>query len=188
VFDRLPVDCAFFLEGEGAVLYVIERRPRTFQIVQGSRRFKLSFPFLQFFVPAGDAGVLAPVHVTCTVKPLESGSDDLFLPPLPNVHADGSICFGEVEAKGKLSEKPWESVGLIPGRFLDTLFNNDLYQGGVDSKMGTLAAWEESSKKNPLFALNVKYARLTSFAGLVAKYPQGFGKPARRSAPTQIEL
>jgi hypothetical protein len=178
VFDRLPVDCAFSLEGGGAVLFVIERRPRNVVITQGARRFKLSFPFLQFFVPVGESGVLDPVHVTCTVEPLESGADDLFLPPLPNVHHDGRICFGQVESRGKLSEKVWESAGLIPGRFLESAFNNDLSKTGLDPRMKDLAEWEKASAANPLFALGVKYERLASFAGLVAKYPQKFGKPA----------
>ena len=160
---RLPNQTKFFLTQGNITLFVIEQPPQMRTIYYYQKRFHLAFPYT-IFIPIFKDNNFCKLFFFYTNQPLQTLSDPVFLPNINNINTDGSVCMGSksISAIGNNQGSLGEKAELAIACFWQAQFNNDLDSNfsRYAKKYGKLKgyeAWEEHSKKDPLFPLKIKW-------------------------------
>jgi len=142
------------------------------QTVEGYR-FALAFPYI-YFVMVFDKERFSFQEVYFRNKSLKSMSDTFCLAPLPNTFYIGNgmidhngICMGDDEFNQEIKKHTTisEKCETVISNFWQRTFSGDLGQGdykSVDSRIKNLATWQENSKKDSLFVLEIAWKNVKS--------------------------
>lgn len=121
-----------------------------------NRKYFLAFPYLQFIIQSEILGV------SCTNKPMKLKNNKLigYVPPLPNI-SDSFIVCGIDSEFGYYHNDVEKTIEEAISIFWLSGFNHDgeMYPGSSvrRKKIGTFRTWEEKSKQNPNFILDVDW-------------------------------
>lgn len=167
-----PKNCRFcYMKGETTIL-VIEQDPQvrsllfdkgitreTYFSTSEQERFSLALPYV-IFILLFQQKCFTNLYCAWRSAPLTNLSDRLCRPLLPNIHSNLSVCMG-----GDFSNEGGavcEQVENVLNHFWSSQFNNDLsdlwwQKHTFDSKLAPLTLWEEYTRLDPLFVLNVAF-------------------------------
>lgn len=168
-----PKGCRFsFQKGRDTVI-VVEQDPqvRTLSFMQGmqqqttpvknkySERICLSLPYTIFVFSFND-DTFKDVKCFWTTSPLKSLDDNLCCCVLPNIHIGGSVCLSKQDKIGSINNV----CEKVISSFWSSQFNSDLSdqwlkKGSVSSLISTGKLWEEKTREDPLFILNVPFKK-----------------------------
>ena len=169
--------------GDGMVL-VLEEKPkvRTVQwLTEASpadfgkgaiyRPARLAFPFIVIAVAFRGGALTGVQECWYRTRPLETLADELLLPNLYNVSVDSYdqqcwLCLANLKAD--LSRMTWnQKVAAIHSHLWGGGWNrsSEVHEGksywsimqSIDSRVGSVAAWEQASRADPLFPLQVSW-------------------------------
>lgn len=166
--STFPDGTKFCLSKGKATVFVVEEKPqvRTVTFREGFVRgkndyltkdttFQLAFPYVIFVVKLWE-GRFSCLCVYFAKRPLQSLTDTLCWPSLPNIHSDGSVCLRYQEANYKTAA---ECVRAVISHFWQSAFNNDLrdhYDHG-DNPIRNVWDWEKQSQKDAAFVLTTNW-------------------------------
>lgn len=134
----------------------------------GYQRIFLSFPYVQYFfrkVPltknryasVNNGKIKAAFHVTISNKPMASMEDIVHVVPLPHAFDDASFCIRPNLSKcntfAEMFEKTVEDFWL--SRFSHSL--SFLGCAAMEKVLKNYKSWEEKSKADPAFVLDVPW-------------------------------
>jgi hypothetical protein len=167
-----PRGCRFCFQKGNNTIVVIEQEPqvRTLSFMAGmqgddqdlersdqSERAFLSLPYSLFVFSFKDDMFL---NVRCywRTEPLKSLTDTVHCCVLPNIHVGGMVCLGTGTISGNISDV----CESILAQFWASQFNMDLAdewwgKGRLAPAIATGRAWQEYTRTNPLFILQVPF-------------------------------
>jgi len=198
----LPQGTRFHIRKGDYDFLVIEQAPsvRTISVSSGLSRddnrthFNLAFPYVVFLLVFKEERMIQQ-YTSYRAKPLESLEDVLCRPNLSNM--DGlRMCTG---FKGHEVDGLIARTNEVVGHFWTSQFNTDWTDNfeRYSSQQETLksfAIWEENSKKNPLFVLDVDWIQKCSLRELIMdnmnnidEFSTKFGEEEIRAAFTIAE-
>jgi hypothetical protein len=140
-------------------------------------RYSLSFPYVYFFM-VFDKGQYFYHQMYFRNKPMTSVREHIHLAPLPNVYRDDknetykSVCMGSTFNSDlrALNLPIARQVEVVVSEFWQRTFSRDLGNGqpeSVDAKIKDYATWQDNSKKDPLFILNVNWPKGKTIKGVI---------------------
>lgn len=173
----------FHCHGRQAIL-IIEDKP-TVRTVKFSHHspgndlnkssYRLAFPYIIYLIRfiEGPAGWLYnALSVSYRNSPLESISDEVFHPNLPNI-SEGvhAVCMPYPDGDKSLSK----AASLVINEFWASEFGDDLMDGWynnceLDGRIETLSAWEKASRNDPFFPLTVKWANTNTLKRILIAF------------------
>lgn len=124
---------------------------------------QLSFPFVIFVVVVDNKNAY-DLKVFYNDRPLRTLHDRIFRSNFPNVQENGSVCLSFSRGKGK-DRSVAEKVNEIIAYFWDSHFSSDYVElnynpsAKIDPRLKNIWAWEEESRKDPLFTLRVPWIK-----------------------------
>jgi hypothetical protein len=171
--NALPYGTRFaFQRGKNTAVYVVEQPPQahtvSFSRITEAGTFTLAFPFVIFFVAVKDQKCYG-LQVFFRNKPLETLSDAMCCPALPNINGFW-VCFPRPEIKGSATQV----VEATIQNFWGSIFNAD-YTGYFDGarssipEISSLKEWAQRSKQNPYFGLSLHWQSANRSVGQVAE-------------------
>jgi hypothetical protein len=169
----LPNGTRLYLSQNEETIIVVEEPPqvRTIKWKAGHciRQYHFAFPYVVFIIKF-EMQAVKDVFVYYRNQPLKKGDNELFLPNLPNLGAQGiddeaDICLGTLEVDVNLSLA--EKVEMIINNFWESAFNPEEYyertyfcrSKKLDKRVSSFAAWQKATKENPLFVLEIDWLR-----------------------------
>jgi len=167
----LPRGCIYMARLENRQLLVMETPARVHTIRYGQGSYRLSVPFVQFYLillRMGDQYELQRVRASCTKQPVRKMDDNLFRLPLPNTNSDGGLCTGRMRS---IKGTPQEIAENFAARYWGGAFNDDLsihfpeLHGRSISIAEIIKRWAKLTEENPFFAIE-KDTRLTPHTSL----------------------
>lgn len=135
-------------------------------------RFTLAFPYVYFLI-AFDDGKYNRHQTFFRNSPLTSVNEHVYFAPLPNIFRDedgryGAMCMGRHALKHIADQNTVSrQVDAAIGAFWQTPFSNDLGTGNYDSYFGSWGQWQQKTKEDPLFVLNIKWNNGKTVKGVV---------------------
>ncbi len=99
----LPQNTKFVFTKGSKDVYFIEEAPRVRSIVWDGERVQVSFPYVVFAVVLDHGGY----HLTYAFfrnTPLSTSADKLYWPSLPDIYAEGHVCYNGTRVRGTPSE------------------------------------------------------------------------------------
>lgn len=166
--STFPDGTKFCFSKGKATVFVVEEKPQvqtvTFRegFVRGENdyltkdtTFQLAFPYVIFVVKLWE-GRFSCLCLYFTKRPLQSLTDTLCWPSLPNIHSSGSVCLRYPDANYKTVA---ECVRAVISHFWQSAFNNDLrdhYDHG-DNPIRNVWDWEKQSQKDAAFVLTTNW-------------------------------
>lgn len=91
---------------------------------------ELHLPYLQLFTLIRDNGTIRNTiksFITCTKNTLTTLDQNIYIPPLGNISANGQVCFGRSAAPVGINEKtPAEITRILLNHFLQSPFNEEI--------------------------------------------------------------
>jgi hypothetical protein len=171
--NALPYGTRFaFQRGKNMAVYVVEQPPQihtvSFSNIREEGTFTLAFPFVVFFVAIKDQKCYG-LRVFFRNQPLETLSDSLYCPALPNINSYW-VCFPRPEIKGSATQV----VEATIQNFWGSGFNKD-YAGYFDGarssipEISSLKAWAQRSKETPYFGLSLNWQSANRSVGQAAE-------------------
>lgn len=146
------------------------------------RTVRLAFPFLVLVIGFRGGALTGYQQCFFRTSPLRSTADMLCFPNLLNVaSAYGQLCWLCLANLGNnLAGQPWsDKVGLIWKHLFGAGFNgsSEVHEGmsywsatrNIDPRFASIEAWEEASKKEPLFPLRVPWRPIGRSVGAVVE-------------------
>lgn len=182
----LPRNCFYMLKEDDRIVYAIEIQASIKKVVwldrhNGERsNHMISIPYTQFYIQARENGMVGNMFISCTKTPVLSLTDELFVPPYPNIYerGEGSVCTGSmrVPQDAPLGAK----INNIVSGFFEADFNKDLTPSwlfGVDDYNEYLPRWEEATKADRFFAVadTTEYRPRGTTVGAFIKSKISFG-------------
>lgn len=168
---RLPKNCIYMERENGKAVIVVQTTPWTIPLkykARGSNEqqtFKLSMPFIQYWVAINASDAIISVHITCTKENIEEKTQ-LYKLPVPNQHEMGNsyMCMGDMKIPMELPLH--KRIDRVIQEFWSSNFNDDLHAGWPSflefTENGNVitgfAGWEKHSASNPMCALMFNYA------------------------------
>lgn len=155
---------------------VIEQSPRLVTTMWdiGKYYYTLAFPFVIFVVRVvkNQGGFhFKHVFVYYRKERLYDYSQELYYPNLPNLHSNCLVCLG---ARVPSSRSSVETAKNAVQTFWATVFNNDLPHHFIraqklDERLESVLSWEQASKKNWKFILNVPWKQACNLKDAIAR-------------------
>lgn len=165
----MPTGTRFFQCKGKMLLFVIEQPPmkRTIQTIAATgspvERYKLSFPFVVFFVVLRNRK-FDNLYVLFRTKPLRTMNDALLCPALSNIFDDFHVCFsGPATAEHPVDTAETTLEKFWGGRF--NLFHVNSYFGQI-----TLEEWEKRSQEDSLFGLSYQWRAANQTVASIMEY------------------
>ncbi len=209
--EAIPEGVRFIHRRGDAAVVVIEEKPqlRTVRWLADSssapygqkavyRMTRLAFPFVVIMVALRNGGLTGQQQCFYRTAPLQRLSDPLLYPNLYNVaNGYGQVCWlCLANLKKDLTPLSWEEkVREIRNHVWGAGFNqsSEMHEGmsywqtmrRVDQRVGSLSAWEEASKRDPFFTLQVKWQPVGKNVGDVAEQMLSAIVPARKLTSAQ---
>jgi hypothetical protein len=167
------------------------------------RTVRLAFPFIVLVVVLRRGGLTGYQQCFYRAAPVQRLDDPLFFPNLYNVAKGyGQQCWlCLVNLRKNLAPLPWgEKVREIRRHLWGAGFNqsSEAHEGmsywqamrQVDARLSSLAAWEEASRRDPLFPLTVPWQPVGQTVGDVMEEMLSAVAPARppASVPELVHL
>jgi hypothetical protein len=172
----LPAGTRWLCQKQNLLLLVLEDPPqcRSLSVSEGKKgdkgeylSYRLAFPFIVYILTfyRGDFEEMKMFYRT---SPLVSPEDPLFNTNLPNVRGKPGY-YGTQRVCLRYRPEMLEGVPLAQAAtsliefFWSTGFNQDIEQSaflwsmGRDPRIGSFEAWEEATRENPLFPLEVDW-------------------------------
>jgi hypothetical protein len=203
--EAIPEGVRFTHSRGDATVVVIEEKPqlRTVRWLSDSsptpygkkavyRATRLAFPFVVIIFALRNGGLTGQQQLFYRAAPLERLSDPLLYPNLYNVaNGYGQVCWlCLANLKQDLSRLSWEEkVREVRKHVWGAGFNqsSEMHEGmsywqtmrRVDQRVASLSAWEEASKRDPFFTLQVKWRPVGMSVGDVIEQMLSAVAPAR---------
>jgi hypothetical protein len=204
--EAIPEGVRFIHRRGDAAVVVIEEKPqlRTVRWLADNsqapygqkaayRTARLAFPFVVIIVALRNGGLTGYQQCFYRTTPLQRLSDPLLYPNLYNVaNGYGQICWlCLANLKKNLTPLSWEEkIREIRNHVWGAGFNqsSEMHEGmsywqtmrGIDRRVAGLSAWEEASKQDPFFTLQVKWLPAGKSVGEVAEQMLSAIVPPRR--------
>lgn len=180
-----PPECRYLYTLAGSTFVVIEQPPivRTLRLDQrlfeggaippgiSPHSKQLAIPYTVFIihfrntaVDGSGKEVFRNLYIGWRSRPLSSLNEPIFLPYLPNIHPNYTVCTGypgydALESSQAGGAGISELTQRVITDFWNTSFNNDLsaqwYMKKTVTQLATVGEWERNSRENPLFILDV---------------------------------
>lgn len=163
----LPSGTRFVFRSGYSVAYVVEQMPcvRTVRMYNMDHlfqrdMFRLAFPFVVFVIAIVE-GSFFSMKVFVRNQVLKEDTDELFCPPLPNLHTQCTPCFPAPLGEKNENETVKEAIE----NFWASGFHRDYYSGYFEAaqrsfpELATLDRWEMESKRDPLFVLGINWEK-----------------------------
>ncbi|QQS22576.1 hypothetical protein IPM19_03000 [bacterium] len=163
----------FFASGDQA-LVVVEEEPRVRTIVidqsyftiagrteRGMTRMRLAFPYTVFFIRL-IGGQIQNMTMAYSLKPIESRTDQLYLPNLPNFDSAANMYRICTQLPGSSNRDVYREIQRGISHFWESRFNshwtgNVYFPAGINTGSGGAAVgfkkWEDLSIRDHTFAL-----------------------------------
>jgi hypothetical protein len=214
--EAIPEGVRFLRRRGDAAVVVIEEKPqlRTVRWLGDEspapygrkaayRTARLAFPFVIIVIALRGGGLTGYQQCFYRTAPLQQLSDPLCYPNLYNVASGyGQACWlCLANLKKDLSPLSWEEkVREIRKHLWGAGFNqsSEMHEGNsywqtmrrIDPRVASLAAWEEESKRDPFFTLQVKWQSLGKTVGeVIAEMLRGVAPaPAPASASDLVQF
>lgn len=168
--SAFPDGTKFCMQRGGMTVFVIEEKPQmrtvTFRIGFSKREgsedclkentgFQLAFPYVVFVVRLW-RGSFSSLHVFYSRRPLQSLTDRVCWPSLPNIYESGAVCLRFCEERAATLA---EEARKVISYFWHSMFNNDLRSRHYDraNPVRDVWDWEEQSKRDPAFVLTADW-------------------------------
>jgi hypothetical protein len=179
----LPFGCRYCAQKGDKTVFVIEQVPqvRTLNwtdMDDGGDKWKLGFPYVVFVIVfRGEAVSTWECKVFYRNQPLGNGNgedDRLYRVNLANVYDHGEICTGDMRVSGTTLAAKAES---FVAEFWRSWFNHDLTNetffpaAEKNPQVASLEKWQEETRKNPLFPLEVKWIRARNLSEVMSDEP-----------------
>lgn len=158
----LPHGCICLSKKNDRTLAVMETAPRIVPLIYQDRTYRVSIPFVQFYLHLSNAGEgkygLNRCYVSCTKAPVRRMEDSVFRMPTPNVFPDGHVCLGGIRSENA----PLREISAdLMQKFWGSPFNRDLAlrfpqftaRHPTKNIAEVLNEWEKESTVNGFFAL-----------------------------------
>jgi hypothetical protein len=116
----------------------------------------LSWPFTQWLVKWVGVAI-SELYLTCTMTPIGSFDDPIFVLPMPNIYegGNGGVCLGNLVLPD--DTLPGERSSQLIDKVITSLWNFDLLPDYETVKLKGLADWAERSAADPHFGLTLPY-------------------------------
>jgi hypothetical protein len=194
----LPQNAKMYFEINGFQVAVIEQPPMVRKVFF-SRFYssnenqeispRLAFPFVVFVVVVKNKEY-GGLSVYYRDKPLRTLDDKLFLPNLPNLHGDCSVC---LKFSGSKETSLAGYADEVVAQYWSRQFNTDLSDNferyrDEDDRLKNIEAWENASQKNPLFPLKVRWLERNSLNWEIQRIIKDHSmRTARESLSQKVE-
>lgn len=132
-------------------------------------RYTIALPYV-FFLQSFVGGVFKGQEIYFRNKPLTSSREHLKPACFPNTHKNSSVCMGSNYDLNRSTIAQMSEEAIAD--FWQSAFNKDLGQinlGSIDAKIKNFAVWQENTKKDPLFILNVEWKKGNSCSTLIER-------------------
>lgn len=197
----LPVGTRYYSRQGVQEVLVFEEPPQMRTILFEDRKFNLALPYVVYCFYFANG--LMPEYKTRMFfrnSPLESLDDKLFMSNLTHVKVGGAIndpfLLGAVCMKAifgqhdSLDTKVSASLRYYWQTVFSAEIKNDFHIGASeirkqDQRVGDLATWQEESRKNPLFVLEVPWIDYNLTVGQVVR--EAFKNQARSDSAKPID-
>jgi hypothetical protein len=151
----INVDMQYHRTGLGGTLYAngMDRRGGLGE----STQFRIALPYVVYQITLQDLE-LKNFQMGFLNKPLKTLKDELFLSPLPNTHANGTVCCPfERHCKNNIID----AINYVLGFYWQSQFRYNLHQIlPSEPELKTWENWEKATLENPLFVLKTKWPKL----------------------------
>lgn len=168
-----PNGTRFYYEGDPVSLYVIEEAPRVRTIIWNKQRITLSFPYVIFCLYLNNSDHrFNQLQVFFRNEPLSKPTDDLFLPPLPDIMEQKDrrqgplneywVCFpGPKDMRGTPAQVATSAQHVFWGSSFDsTHWRSPFREQITGMKDFKVNAWVERSQKDPGYILKVNWVKI----------------------------
>ncbi|MBI2473474.1 hypothetical protein HYV70_02905 [Candidatus Uhrbacteria bacterium] len=169
----LPYGTRFYYEGDPVSLYVIEEAPRVRTIIWNGQRVTVSFPYVIFCLYLNNShNTFNQLQVFFRNEPLIKPTDDLFLPPLPDIMEQRDrqkgplneyyVCFpGPKEMRGTPAQVATSAQHVFWGSSFEPTHWRSPFREQINTmKDFALSEWVERSQKEPGYILKVGWVKV----------------------------
>jgi hypothetical protein len=168
-----PNGTRFYFEGDPVSLWVIEEAPRVRTIIWDKQRITLSFPYVVFCLYLNNKDHrFNQLQMFFRNEPLSKPTDDLFLPPLPDIieENDGQkgplneywVCFpGPKNMRGIPAHVATSAQHVFWGSSFNSAHWRDPFRKQINEmKDFNVNEWAQRSQKDPGYILKVNWVKV----------------------------
>lgn len=166
----LPKGTRFAYHGHPMSLYVVEEAPRVRTVLWDGKPTTLAFPYVIFIV-AMNGNSYEKLWLYFRNKPLESASNILYTPAIPDIYTDGRVCYpGPKVSRGD----PSEVAVSVQEMFWNSSFQTRHWLSDTRALFlkipnFSIEKWFELSSNNPSEMLKVEWPKAKQTIGSLAK-------------------
>lgn len=169
--DALPNNCRFVFRRGGVSTFVIEQSPTVRTIVYRKSTFRIAMPYVVFMVTLCGKDFHS-MRMFFRNSPLRNEEDELCCPALPNISSDDyHVCFPYPKER---NQSPTVVVESALQNYWGSEFNSDLRvffekSASLFPQLSTLDSWQENSRRDPGFVLNLPWESTNMSVASAAK-------------------
>lgn len=183
-----PRGCRFCYTRGDSTIVVVEQEPQIRSLlfdrniieeksshVLGTERLALALPYV-IFILHFKKDIFTNLYAGWKNRPIKDVNDTLYLPILPNIHDNFTVCTGVIPDKH--GENITQKCDYIISNFWNSRFNSDLSnywwkKSNIDKRIRSAKSWSEFSLSDSSFILQINPPEIKSikhFLNILTRY------------------